>query len=848
MKVQNLKVEYLTNPLGVDFKNPKFTWNVSDCKKQTAFIIKIYVNGNRIFQSEKVKTSSMYFLYSGEFKSRDQIKRTIVAFDENNVTSEEAEAHFEMGLLNKSDWKASWVTGNYKVNKKTRYPVDCFKKEFDVSSIKKARLYITSLGLYEARINGEKVGTFMLAPGVTNYNKRVQYQTYDVTNLLRQGKNIITIELADGWYRGSVGAWGLKNEYGTETKFIAQLEIKDKDNKIHQVLSDSSWDYSNDGPIRFADNKDGEIVDARCVATFKGKAKLSSHQIIPTASNNVLVEEHEVFVPTLLMSPSGKKILDFHQNIAGVISFSLNAKSGQTIRLRFGEMLDEKGEFTQDNIQCKNKKITTPLQEVTYIAKEGLNEYKTKFAIFGFRYVLIETDVEFNENDFKAIAVYSSLEDTLKFKCSNELINKFVEATRWSMKNNSLDIPTDCPTRERHGWTGDAQIFSLPASYLTNYATFARKYMKMLVDEQDKKGIYPQIVPSGGVDFYMKAMNGSSGWSDAGIIIPYVIFKMYGDTKIIEDNYESMKKYVDRVISRLGKHYITGKILPLKKEYKKYVFNYGQSYGEWAEPDDIHHMTWKDCATPHPEVSTAYASYILSLFSEISLALNKQDEAEYYKAINIKVKKSYQELRKLKEFTLDTNRQSTLVRPLYLKLLNKEQETYAKKRLVEALENYDFRIGTGFLSTPFILYVLENIDKELAYKLLENEKMPGWLYMIKNGSNTIWEAREGNTVSNKGIASLDHYSKGAMVSWLFERMCGVKILEENKFIINPCIGGHVNFASIEWRSIYGLIKVYWEKINQKVKIKISIPSNATALLKIDHFNKELDSGEYEFLF
>lgn len=305
--------------------------------------------------------------------------------------------------------------------------------------------------------------------------------------------------------------------------------------------------------------------------------------------------------------------------------------------------------------------------------------------------------------------------------------------------------------------------------------------MNLLVDEQSKSGIYPQIVPSGGVDFYMNAMNGSSGWSDAGIIIPYTIWKMYGDKKIISENYSSMKKYVDKLISRLGKHYITGKILPIKKEYKKYILNYGQSYGEWAEPDDIHHMTWKDCAVPHPEVSTAYLYFVLSLFEEISDALNKKNESSNYKIIKSKIRTSYQELRKLEEFTLDTDRQSVLVRPLYFDLLNDEQKAFAKNRLLKALDHYDWRVGTGFLSTPFILYVLENIDKEYAYKLLENEDMPGWLFMVKNGSNTIWEAWEGNSTKAKGIGSLDHYSKGAMISWLLKECVELKSLKKMNF-------------------------------------------------------------------
>ena len=365
-------------------------------------------------------------------------------------------AFFEMGI---TKWEACWITGNYGVNKKQRYPVDCFRKAFSAEKAQKARLYITACGLYEAMLNGHRVGDFILAPGITDYNKRIQYQTYDVTDLLIEGDNVLTVQLADGWYRGSTGAWGLKNQYGTETALLCQLEITGEDGKIQTICSDASWDWSNDGPIRFADNKDGEIVDAARRPSYGGKAKRTSRAVIPSASNNVPVREHERFTPRLIHTPSRKTVLDFGQNIAGYVSFRVQAKPGQKITLTHGEMLDSQGELTLRNIQCSSKKITTPLQKIEYTCKEGLNEYKPRFCIFGFQYVQVDSNIKVNPEDFEAIAVYSDMENTLTFDSSNELLNRFVSCTRWSTKNNSADLPTDCPTRERHGWTGDAQIF-----------------------------------------------------------------------------------------------------------------------------------------------------------------------------------------------------------------------------------------------------------------------------------------------------------------------------------------------------------------------------------------------------
>lgn len=804
MKVTRLMSEYLFNPIGVDFNKPLLLWNVEECKKQTAYEIKVFVNGSEKWNSGKVNSSSMRCECPLTFNSRDYVEWELVAYDEFDKPSNVGKAYFEIGLKNKEDWLASWITGDYKVNKKNRYPVDYFKKEFEVKENEKARLYITACGLYEARINGVKAGSFVLAPGITNYKYRIQYQTIDVTKLLRVGKNVIEVSLADGWYRGSCGAWGRKNQYGIQTKLLAQLEISNKKGEISRVLSDKTWLWSNDGPILFADNKDGEIVDLRKKPTYKGHCELAKYNVVPTSSNNVLLEEHEKFKPTLILTSSGKKILDFGQNIAGYISLKVEANDGDNIYLRFGELIDRDGEFTQKNIQCKNEKTNyiTPLQEITLTCKDGLNEYKTKFAIFGFQYVLIDTSLDVNPEDFTAIAVYSSFEETLKFNSSNVLLNKLVDSTRWSAKNNHADLPTDCPTRERHGWTGDAQIFANTAGYLFNFAPFARKYQRMLVDEQKKSGKYTQIVPSGGVDSYMNSMDGSSGWSDAGILIPYRMWKLYDDEEIIKNNFESMEKYANFLISRIGKWYPTARSTGLKHKDKKYLVNYGQAYGEWAEPDDVHHMTWKDCAVPHPEVASAYTNYVLNLFSEICEHLGYKQKADKYKDIANNVKKSYQALSKTTKFSLDTDRQARLVRPLYFNLLNDEDKKYAQDRLIKALDKYKWRVGTGFLSTPLILFVLQEIDPKYAYKLLENEDMPGWLFMPKCGANTIWEAWEGNTTTNAGIGSLNHYSKGAVCEWIFKSMCGINVVGENEFEIKPVLGGHFTCANCEYKIVF----------------------------------------------
>ena len=844
MKAIRLRTEYLKYPLGIDIRQPRLMWNCAKGSRQFAY--QIVTEG---WDSGKVESSIMQAVYPVELSSRERINWKIRLWDENDEPGDWTESFFEMGLLEPSDWQAKWITGNYTPRKKDRYPVDCFRKTFTLKQpVRYARLYITACGIYKARLNGKRIGGFVFAPGYTDYRKRVQYQTYDVTELLKYGENELTVQLADGWYRGSCGAWGLRNQYGTATKLLAQLEITAEDGKTRMIGTDGTWQWSNDGPIRFADNKDGEIVDAFRTPSYRSLAKETKHIAIPTCSNNVAVTEHERFHPTIITAPNGKKLLDFGQNIAGYVSFCVNAHVGQRMIWRFGEMLDADGNLTQKNIQLSRKNKTTPLQKIEYTCGEGVNEYQTTFAVFGFQYAEVETDVELHPEDIESIAVYSDLEQTGFFESSSELLNQFFRATVWSAKGNHLDIPTDCPTRERHGWTGDAQIFFETAGYLFDFAAFSRKWLNDVYDWQEKNGRLPHIVPDGGADFYMRTMNGSVGWADVGVLMPYRFAKLFGDQQILREFYDGMAKYARFMEKRCGKTMpIFGENLKLSGEAKRYLVNAGQSYGEWAEPADVSAFNWKDFAAPHPEVSTAYTAYVLRLMAEIADELEHPEDASEFRSCSDGCKKAYQELVSGGKYSLDTDRQAQLVRPLALELLNEEQTSYAQKRLLEALEHYGWRLGTGFLSTPLILDVLASIDIEAAYRLLENEEIPGWLSMPKAGATTIWEAWEGPNSSQGGIGSLNHYSKGAVCEWLFKTMCGIRVDGENHFRIAPRPGGRFTYASARYNSVYGEVKSGWERKDGKTNYMITVPANCCAEIRLPGgATHSVHAGTYTF--
>jgi len=851
MKAINLRTEYLENPIGIDIRQPRLFWNCDGGIKQTAYRIVAKTDEQIVWDSGKIASESMHADYPNDLASRQRVEWNVILWDENDSEGELSEtAFFEIGLLEKSDWQAKWISGNYRVNKNKHYPVDCFKKQFHAKNIAKARLYITACGLYEAKTNGKRVGDFVLAPGSTDYRKRIQYQTYDVTALLSEGENTVTVELADGWYRGSSGAKGRRNTYGIQTKLLVQLELFDDDGGKTVVCSDSSWQWSNDGEILFADLKDGEKIDANQSPSYSEFAKEVNCSANLTASDNVFVKECERFSPTsVLRTPKGKTVLEFPQNLSGYLSFSLRAKKNQRIHITLGEMLDESGEFTLKNVQCVHHGKRTPLQEFDYICKEGINEYTPKFFYGGFRYALIETDIPFEKENFTAIAVYSALEETSRFACSNPLINKLYENTLWSLKSNSTDLPSDCPTRERMGWTGDSQIFFNTASYMTNYAPFARKHVRDIFDRQWKSGRLPQIAPFANEDWFMWTMNGSVGWACAGVYIPLYYYKKYGDKRLLEAYYDGMLKYARFMIRRAGKWGgVYAKPIHLSRKNRKYAVNCGQSYGEWAEPNDVCAFHWYDFAAPHPEESTAYTFFTLRRVLEIAEILGKpqSEELDKIKEYSEGARQAYRELVTKKGFSLDTDRQAKLVRPLYMGLLTEEQTDFAKHRLVRALDNYGWRVGTGFLSTPMILDVLADIDTEYAYRLLENEKMPGWLFMPKNGATTIWESWEGDATPDRGIASLNHYSKGAVCEWLFSRMCGIRISGENRFEISPLVGGSLTHAACTYKSIYGTVSSGWERVGEKTVYTVSVPAGTEAHFSAQCIDEILSAGSYRF--
>lgn len=852
MKAIHLRTEYLENPIGIDIMPPRFYWNCEGGVKQTAYQIIAKCDDKEIWNSGKVESSSMtHIRYEGEpLRSRERVHWSVRLWDENGKSGETSAGRFEMGLLNAADWKAKWISGNYKPKKNVRYPVDCFRKIFDAKkSVVNARVYASACGLYELSLNGRKIGDGVLLPGNTDIRKRIQYQTFDITDLVQE-QNELTVLLADGWYRGTVGAFGPRNVYGRESKLLVQLEITYSDGSMDTVITDDSWEWSNDGPIRFADLEDGEIVDARRTPGYAGKAVLSDAKNVPvpTASNNVLPKMHERFPGKLIITPSGKKVLDFGQNLAGFLSFRIKGERGQVVKLRLGEILDEAGEFMQHNMQetrpCaeysfltetlfvtgmgklyKGKTQPTPLQEFRFTCSGGEDTYETKFSICGFRYALIKTTAAFRAEDFCSVAVYSDLEQTGNFVCSHPLVNQLVKNNRWSMKSNYCDVPTDCPTRERLAWTGDAQVYFNTACYFMNTAPFMRKWMKDMRDGQKKDGKLPAVVPYNGSAMCYDATGGSSGWHDAAILIPYRYWKRYGDMEQLKASYGSMKKAALFMIRNTGH---TDKKQAKANPYNRYVYEKGMHLGEWLEPREYQEKISARSRPSHPEECTAYLHYSMKCMEETAQLLGYPEDEKLFREYADGAKNAYHWLF-LRNGVPDTDRQAKLVRPLEFGLVDGDLKKAMEDRLAKAVVKRGYRIGTGFLSTPFILGVLTDMGRtDLAYGVLENEECPGWLYQIRQGATTSWETWEGYT-GYQGTGSYNHYSPGAVCGWLFDTAAGIRPDGENRFIIAPHPGGSLTYAQASYQSIYGMVKSFWKRTESGTCYEVEVPANCTAV-------------------
>ncbi len=718
------------------------------------------------------------------------------------------------------------------INRKEYQPASYIRKSIMINRpVRQATLFMTALGVYDGYFNGKRLDEQLLRPGFTNYRARLQYQTHDVTDQVRAGENVIGAVVGDGWYRGTLGPDEDRNFYGEYLKLAAVLQITYEDGE-EEYLTDSSWRATQDGPIRNNDLKVWEIVDMR--REMQGwndvgfddstwhNCKESSYDGILIPQEGAPLIEQEEMAPKIIKTPNGEQILDFGQNHTGHVKFTVSGAAGTTVELHMGECIDEAGNFTLSNLQSAGSKKKIEIQQVKYTLKEGTQTYKSRFLICGYRYVkLVNWPEKLKTENFTSIAIYSDFDKTGNFSCSNEEINKLFSNVCWSMKSNFAEIPTDCPQRERAGWTGDINVFAETANYLGKVDDFLVKWLHDFVTLQLSDGNLPYVVPPIPMG---TVSNGSAGWSDAIAGVPMELYRFYGDKKILEQVYDTIKAFVEFNRKRAKKKHIRH-CLKSGSHYQ-YILDTGYHFGEWMEPGkSLLKEGLLGLMAPDEEVATAWWYYSTWQLTQMAEVLGKDKDAKEYKKLAEQIKEAYNQ-----EFLSDgiknSDRQCKYVRPLYMELVEGKKAQEIASKLNKMCIAKDYVIGTGFLTTYKLLPTLCDYGYvDTAYKILENPKCPGWLYEVNSGATTIWENWIGIDEKSAPVNSHNHYAAGSVVAWLFAYCGGIRPVTPGfeKIQIKPIPGGSLTWANTSYESIKGRLVSNWKLENGHFYLHVEVP-------------------------
>lgn len=889
LETVSLRTDYLENPLGLDTVMPRLGWKLhSDGRNVMQIAYQLQTSATERFEevtwdSGKVETSeSQHIPYGGpEPKSMERVYWRVRTWSNRGEESPFSRpAFFETGLLRASDWRARWIEPEKDVDFDAYKPAPYIRKEFFVKKgLVSARAYMTAKGLYSFFLNGTEGTDHLFTPGFTSYHKRLQVQTYDVTPLLREGANALGVILGDGWWRGTTGGANLKNNFGYKAAFLGQLVLTYEDGSRDVIASDDTFKTSR-GPLRKADMKAGETYDAtiriegwnepgyddsaweRVLLSEDGYDNLIGTRSVP-------VRAKERFKPSVLRTPNGETVLDFGQNIAGWVEMRVQGEAGTEVVLVHGEALDKDGNFTLRNL-AEHAELAD-FQEVRYIASGSGEEcYRPRFAIFGFRYVLVKHyPGVIDPRNFTAVAVYSDLEETGNFACSNPLIDRLVSNSRWSQKGNFMEIPTDCPTRERAGWTGDAQLYARTASDFMNVYPFFEKWMADLAAEQFPDGSVGSTVPTV-IGYHNQAewerlsktsanpmmafrkpgmasmLDGSSGWGDAAVIIPWTMYLCYGDKTILEQQFDSAKAWVDYMAACAKTANPRFKDAPAYQNYTDgeldadYIWDTKFHYGEWLETDtefaDLTAVLSKTGGC-FPDVATAYYAHSTRLLADMASVLGKAEEEAKYRERFKKIKRVYNRYFIREDGTILEGRQAPNVRTLAFGLADDGKKLAVADSLARMVAEQGNHLNTGFLSTPFILHALADSGyADVAFRLLEQETCPSWLYAVKKGATTIWESWRGLKEDGEPTGSLNHYSYGAVCDFLFAGIAGIRPVWEapgyKRFLLKPLHGGTLTYASATYESLYGTIESSWEKRDADIVYRFEVPANTTATIML----------------
>lgn len=814
MQIVDLCVEYQKNPIGLDTAKPRFSWKMASDRTdtmQTDFQIQVISEGLMVWDSgRQASGQSVLVEYAGPSLQAECIYEYRVIVRNNHGETAEAGGSFETGLLSGRNFQAQWITHPF-AKEESACPV-FLKKVSLKKAVKRARIYATALGVYELQIDGSKVGDTFFAPGWTNYKKRLQYQTYDVTALLNRegpGEHTLEIMVGNGWYKGIFGFTCTPDHYGDRIAVLAELHVIYEDNTKEVIVTDAGWRVKT-GPVRYSEIYMGETID-----TTYAEKEPEAVEPFSYPMENITAQECEpvritkrTVAKELILTPKGEKVLDFGQNMAGIVEVTVQGKPGQKIVIRHAETLDKDGNFYPETLrQAKS--------EDTYICDGSRQTFLPHFTFHGFRYICVEGLDEINPADFTACTLHTDMKETGSFSCSNEMVNKLQHNIEWGQRSNFLDIPTDCPQRdERLGWTGDAQVFCRTASYNRNTALFFTKWLHDLKSEQTAQYGPPHVVPN-----ILAQQEAAAAWSDAATVIPWTVYQVFGDKRVLEDQYESMKGYVDYITAHCSENGL---------------WQTGFQYGDWLALDKEESAD-RTGATDKYLVANAYYAYSADIVSRAAEVLGYEEDAKAYAALHEKVVELFNEEYITRTGRMVSETQTGCVLALHFGLA---QEKY-RERIAQSLEtniaNHKNHLSTGFVGTPYLCHVLsENGMHELAGMIFLKEDYPSWLYAVKKGATTIWERWNSimpdGSFDESGMNSLNHYAYGSIGDWMYEKLAGINPAKPGykEIRIQPRFIRGITGVDASFDSAYGIIRSAWSCKDGKITVDVIIPANTTA--------------------
>ncbi len=839
MIIEHLRTNHIENPIGYLMDTISLSWTVTKALGKRSVSARVTVASDPEMKDiledsgERSDISSLGYILSLKPEAGKRYYWQVEVTDDLGDAGISEVAFFEAACELKL---ASWIEAPFD---KEVEPL--FRKSFTLKEAPaSARLVICGLGLYEAYINGNRVSDEFLAPYCNDYDLWIQYQTYDVTDLLKSGDNALGVMLGNGWYKGRFGFSGEDCLYGDRCRLIAELRATYADGTTEVTATDDSF-LAAPSPVLSSGIYDGEVWDERKVIsdwaapgcdescfTAAVLSDMDREKLTPRLSLPVRIKERIAPV-SLIRTPAGEDVIDFGQEMVGFVEFECREPAGKEILFKFGEIL-QNGNFYNDNLRSAK-------QEFKYISDGTATKVRPHFTFYGFRYMLVEGITDIDLKDFSGAVLYSDMEATGHIETSDPKVNRLILNALWGQKGNFLDVPTDCPQRdERMGWTGDAQVFSQTASFNMYTPAFYRKYLHDMKLEQDAiGGSVPHVVPDimgqcsrvrkKNPDRLETTPHAACAWSDAATVIPWTVYRTFGDKSLLAEEYGNMKSWVDYI-----------RKVDVEKCGGSYLWTTGFHYADWLALDTYKQGSCFGGTDPYL-VASAYYYYSATLTAKAAGVLCKKEDEKYYTELASNIKKAF-----IAEYFTQTGRlaadtQTALCLVLWLDLIPEG----ARKRQIDTLSaklaDEKDHLTTGFVGTPILCPVLtENGLKDKAYTLLFNEDYPSWLYEVNMGATTVWErwnsVLPNGMISDTGMNSLNHYAYGAIVEWIYRYVCGLNACEDRpgfeRFIIKPYTDERFKRVSMTYDSAKGMIASSWERNGKRTSFTVTVPFDTEA--------------------